>query len=69
MHDSKTGGMADHREQGESQASCGSCERLLDTSGECAPGANKAILAKRLKIKQRIHELFQEIDRIIPKGP
>jgi tRNA(Ile2) C34 agmatinyltransferase TiaS len=67
MHDHETGGMANNKKE-PVQDTCVTCGHELDARGKCPQCANMAVLAKQLRIKQRILELFREIDRIVANG-
>ena len=68
MYESETGGKADESDRGQTPSVCGACGGLLDSVGECPRCQDRAVLAKRLRIKQEVQDLFREIDRIVAKS-
>jgi uncharacterized C2H2 Zn-finger protein len=68
MYDPDPRGMADGVNREQISYTCSTCGSLLDKRGSCSHCLNKALLAKRLRIKQKVQDLFREIDRLVAKG-
>jgi rubrerythrin len=68
MSDSRAEGAADDRSQQQATHACSICGRSLDKRGECPQCLNKAALAQRLRVKQKVRDLFREIDRIVARN-
>jgi len=68
MYESETGGNVDESGRDRGPCVCDTCGGPLDALGECPRCQDRAVLAKRLRIKQKVQDLFREIDRIVAKS-